>query len=408
MKPLRLFVILIAICLCSIGSTGQGSENVICSIVAFQQNKPKGINEITSTVTEATGKSWDALAMRMNGKEDLNSIYFFDRLHGWVGGRQALYKTENGGKTWESASIKIPEDSIVEDIFFTGALAGWIALRRAPISGDHRLDHFWLMQTKDGGLTWGLNYEGATQIQRVSFSSQQEGWFTTADYITSSHSIIRIFHTFDGGLHWVDVSSNFNEVRRADYRYLNDITVGIVPVGKRGATVLMSSGDIFKADDGEQNWRRLEVPFEFNPEGGFSRLGSANSDQLSVVGGRYPSHGKIGVKDRNNIWTVYNLNAFISDATFVTNKQVLACGLIPRSNLKYLKGTPYPPKRFGELEPGGVVLSSSDGGSNWNVIYRNDEKRERFSLITKLFAVDARHIWVIGNRGLVIRLEATQ
>gem|GEM_PF-4754683 len=91
--------------------------------------------------TQDGGDTWSRYNTGLSN--DLRSVYFTDRLNGWVlaSGSGAFYRTQNGGETWEAKTI--PEASYMLDVYFIDPDQGWV------VGGEGEI---WY--TEDGGDTW--------------------------------------------------------------------------------------------------------------------------------------------------------------------------------------------------------------------------------------------------------------
>lgn len=87
--------------------------------------------------SEDQGDTWD-IADR---PEYNRSMHFIDRLTGWVGGNDKIYKTINGGLNWVPTTL--PGISFIDDIDFIDENRGWAVGNK-------------VYGTEDGGETWYL------------------------------------------------------------------------------------------------------------------------------------------------------------------------------------------------------------------------------------------------------------
>jgi photosystem II stability/assembly factor-like uncharacterized protein len=337
----------------------------------------------------------------VSGGEDLSRIYFFDESHGWVGGRSALYRTDDGGKSWGKVDINIQQPVDVVAIFFINLSKGWIALQKREADILKQQDNqFWLLQTSDGGQTWELQHEekGAT-ITNVSFMNEQEGWLTCERFVGLGpfRFVHLVFHTIDGGKHWVDVSQNLNYIAQNDQGIVNDVISDIKPDGPLSVTVLTGSGKIFKTEDGGQKWQQIGAVEDSWGWPWYERFGYKESGLLWVAGSVNSSRGMWGMilVAQKGIWTKYKLNEFyFADALFTSDHQVLACG----SSLSD-EGS-----GADSDQSHGIILYSSDSGYNWSIIYRNPQVKS----VEALAAIDSDHVLAVGDGGIVVRLETTE
>jgi photosystem II stability/assembly factor-like uncharacterized protein len=359
---------------------------------------PHNIIEIESGFTKEKTSTWSVGVTRMSGGENLESIYFLDKMHGWIVGDRALYKTTNGGQTWEPIKIDVPQDAKLVNLFFVTPSTGWVVLQKQATDALHYQEYqFWLARTTDGGQTWQLQHEDKDSgVTRIFFVNEQEGWLTGVRYIGLSplRFVHLILHTVDQGQHWTDVSGDLNRLASNERGMVNDFIADIKSEGPLNATVLTSEGKIFKADDGGQHWQILGSVHDDWGWPGYNRLGIKEDRHFWVAGGADSSRGMWGMLlvDQDKSWRKYKLrNVYFRDALFLSENQVLACGYIPSDENR---ATP------NELTHG-VILSSSDGGRNWSIIYRNAQIKS----VKAFAAVDSNHIWAVGEGGLLLRLQ---
>ena len=354
--------------------------------------RPRNIMYVDAKVYESTNSLWQTSVTWMPGKKDLDTLYFINPKQGWIGGVDALYATDDGGKTWQRSPLFIPNGARVEEIFFTGPLTGWVALEYDGRIWEREQDHFWLMQTIDGGRTWRVNREGQSEICKILFIDERQGWITIAhrgdNYWSTIQMTIQVYRTTDQGKNWTEITSNINQIRS----HGNDIVSGMIPESPSGLTMITTKGEIIRTADAGKSWKRDDISFgEYPHESPFRRLGIKDNGRLWTVRG-----GGLFVQKDNEIWTSYSLGVKAFDALFTSDKQAFACGIV--------RGFPRPAKP-GDLELVGMVMASSDGGLNWSIIYQSPEK---LMPITRLYAVDAKHLFAVGEGGLVVRLEYVQ
>jgi photosystem II stability/assembly factor-like uncharacterized protein len=141
----------------------------------------------------------------------LNTVFFFDQLHGWIGGEGGLVLfTENGGETWERTTLPrlpLPDEEAsdieytaeeleafgivtpppsVYGLFFTSALQGW------AVGQDGAL-----MLTQDGGRQWEIQASAIRESLYDVGVTGERGW-AVGDKGT-------ILQSSDGGKQWKTV-----------------------------------------------------------------------------------------------------------------------------------------------------------------------------------------------------------
>jgi len=350
-----------------------------------EQPQTRGFVTVRGTIVSATPSPWKAEITRVRGREELSAVFFSDPVHGWIGAKGAMYETEDGGKNWHKATLAIAESVRVWDIFFADRLLGWVVLQSDRGFGP---SSSWLMHTKDGGLTWGVQWESTDAgLTRVSITNAKNGWLTGSKW----PSIPLVFHTVDRGEHWTDVSASLlREVGEKAGGSVRDV----IPEGSLAATVLTPNGVVFTTTDAGRNWREIaRLPGE-PPQTCVCHFGIKQDHSLWLAGGANSIEGTWGtlaVMRSDNSWVKYEVDAYLSDFLSSSNGRFFASGLLLTDKSDRGKSD-------------GVILYSSDEGRNWSIIYRSTD----VSHIGKLFALDSRHLWAVGKNGLVVRLESTE
>lgn len=109
--------------------------------------------------TDDGGQTWRILVRSAseNGYLTGNAIYFVDRMHGWLAGRDGvLMRSADGGLTWTPVDLPLREGEhpTLWDLTFSGPLHGWAAGERGS-----------LFHTEDGGETWTLQENGIPVVR---------------------------------------------------------------------------------------------------------------------------------------------------------------------------------------------------------------------------------------------------
>lgn len=148
------------------------------------------------------GKSWRMLSRQSYG------TYFVDAKVGWnVQGGLAMsswiVRTDDGGDTWKDQK-QLADDSTAR-FFFINPMTGWAAGERwgQQRGGGGVILGFFILHTGDGGKTWDTQFEEPAgeyndifdRLNDIYFIDPKVGW------VVGSKG--RIYHTQDGGKHWV-------------------------------------------------------------------------------------------------------------------------------------------------------------------------------------------------------------
>ena len=164
------------------------------------------------------------------------SIFFSDKMHGWIGGGVTIhdtgyiFRTINGGQTWERTNI---DSSVICAISFPDTLNGWACSLVRNI-----------YKTTDGGKTWVLNNGEDYDLRDLFFTSKDSGWAVGG--IASTQTIIR---TTDGGKIWDINEKNGSDLRKVWFSdSQNGWAAGGVPL------------DIIHTTDAGKSWLSQSQP----------------------------------------------------------------------------------------------------------------------------------------------------
>lgn len=167
----------------------------------------------------------------------LNTVFFFDQLHGWIGGEAGLILlTENGGETWERTTLPRlpPAEEEASDIEYTAEELEAFGIIAPPPS-----------------------------VYGLFFTSPLQGWAVGQDGA--------VMRTQDGGRQW--------ELQPTDIREsLYDVGI----VGDKG-WVVGDKGTVLQSSDGGKQWKTVELGLEFRFFW-FRRLSVIPGDHAFLVG----------------------------------------------------------------------------------------------------------------------------
>lgn len=354
--------------------------------------------EVESTLSRSKQSIWQVSTMNLPDSGDLESIYFIDDKNGWVNSNKHLYRTLDGGGKWEELTVKRPDDSDISLVHFVNQSSGWIVLqKRAENILDYELNHFWLYHTSDGGATWSALYESnESVIFRMSFTGDRYGWMIGTKYtgIRPLKYEILTLYTTDKGKTWNDVSEKINSLAQSVINYQNIAAVNIVSEDEETATTVMGRGELFKTHDAGQSWSYVGNIGNEWPQTGIKRLTKRDSG-YNLIGGTVSFEGVWGVviERQENLLKKYRLRgAYFSDGLFISQQELLASG---SSHTDYEKRK----KHF--VPRNGTIFYSNDNGKSWDIAYQTS----KVNTLNKLFAVDANHVWAVGDNGLIIYLK---
>jgi photosystem II stability/assembly factor-like uncharacterized protein len=252
-----------------------------------------------------------------------------------------------------------------------------------------------MLRTTDGGATWGVQYsDTAAQLTRVVFANEREGWAAGGRLVKgeTQHFEPLLMHTTDQGSYWADVSSDIGAHSAGGF--LNDIYAG----GPSQALLADSNDKFLSTDTGGQSWKEVWKLTKLEPQVSIRKLGvraGGRTWALGGTGGREGTWTVLALQRDDDSWTVYkSLKVFLTDAAFLSDMEVIACGFIKTDATPLFDG--------GGAD--GVILHSPDAGRNWSVVYRNSQVKA----VSALSVVNENNIWAVGNDGLVLRLKARQ
>jgi len=154
------------------------------------------------------------------------SLYFVDRLNGWIFAR-GIWRTSDGGATWEEQA-KGMSFPVMFDVHFVNSRGGWSVGYYGTI-----------LRTCDGGRTWEkVNIGDKYHLKSVQFASETVGWTVGT----------AIFHSSDAGKTW-SIQKRFDSTTFAwDLHFVNE----------QAGWVVGTEGLILHTSDGGRTWIRQE------------------------------------------------------------------------------------------------------------------------------------------------------
>ncbi len=161
--------------------------------VSSQRGWVVGLSEILAT--SDGGRHW---TIQLKGDLRLASVDFVDRSHGWAVGAQSLLVTTDGGSNWAALPEPCPA---IRQVHFVSpevgfAVAGGIGSFGAA-SPLAPLRRGVLLATGDGGRTW-RRISAPADAQSVCFGTPRRGWLGAEG---------ALFRTVDGGRSWQPTSA---------------------------------------------------------------------------------------------------------------------------------------------------------------------------------------------------------
>ena len=204
--------------------------------------------------TDDGGRNWQIQSIPFT--EDLQTVFFVDREHGWVAsamsgpgtcqerlgekpGHLTLFRTSSGGDEWEGPiCIEVPVS--MADHPRAGLDLHFVDQETGGLVGPGGV----IARTTDGGLTWQLQASGVgMDLTDVYFLDGQTGW------VTGDKGVL--LETADGGLHW------------AQQRLGKERLTGVRFAGRNMGWVTSDAypAPVFQTSDGGRTWNTITTGY---------------------------------------------------------------------------------------------------------------------------------------------------
>ncbi|MFO1426328.1 MAG: YCF48-related protein [Steroidobacteraceae bacterium] len=250
-----------------------------------------------------------------------------------VGERGHVLLSDDDGRSWRQ-SLKVPSRTMLTAVAFADAQHGW------AVGHDEVI-----LATSDGGESWTRSHYAPETQQPLL-----DVWFADAQHGIAVGAYGSYFVTADGGASWE--SRKFAStplVKPAKPPDPDDIPPDyhlnrIAPAGAH-LFIAAESGQIYRSDDGGQNWKSLPSPYN----GSFFGLLPLGGDSLLVFGLRG--------------------NLFRSDDAGANWRRIESGTTAMLTDAVALGGT-----RYALVGLSGTVLVSADGGASWKLEQQADRK----------------------------------
>jgi photosystem II stability/assembly factor-like uncharacterized protein len=301
---------------------------------------------------------------------DYNAIAFVTPNEGWVVGISALEMespgyighTLDGGKKWEKVEIKV--DKQLSNLCFADAKNGWAVGEGGMIVGTNDGGKSWRMQTsKVDNWLYGVHFINANVGYAVGMSE------TVVQTTTGG----KTWKVIRGGKVGAGVGDEdtvvFNSV------HFLDESTGWVAGVKLSPSTGSQSGIIQKTTDEGKTWTDQPTHVE---------------DILKAIAFVDASHGW-AVGENGVILHTANGGETWNIQTSHTEENLLSVRFVDR-NVGWAVG--------GALGVN-VIMHTADGGQTWENQRLTDTTVDKLP-VNHLFILDANHIWVTGNNGVVL------
>jgi hypothetical protein len=324
-----------------------------------------GLGEIIATTDG--GRHWNT---QLKGDLGLASVDFVDGSHGWAVGSRHLLVTTDGGSHWAALPEPCPE---IRQVHFVSpqvgfAIAGGIDLfgTASPLAPLRRGV---LLTTSDGGRTWHRATAPA-DAQSVCFGSPKKGWLGADG---------GLFRTADGGRTWQPTSAR---VRSRNLNYPALMTVQCAGADSAWAQAIGPGGEMSQephvgfhagprgtaAIFAEQYFQNPGSAPHANSSGSYAGPFSAISPAVAafidwcVACGAGTAPWELAVRGGATLRREGNVKGLniATGASFVSQRQ----GWILGAQIRYGPS--------GASRMTWRVVSTSDGGRSWRVVYTEE------------------------------------
>jgi photosystem II stability/assembly factor-like uncharacterized protein len=353
---------------------------------------------VNATETQIKGKSGPPVQFRL--------AQFVNETHGWAMTGHSLYRTTDGGNNWERMSLEPEKDARFMAFSFVDDLRGWLALLKQDSAKSYGLGNSSvIMVTDDGGGSWKIqaSFEDEIALRDIRFLNENEGLAVGYRALDSRPDRCELFvlGTSNGGKDWEDISGSANAALKSQRGVPSDR--GNFIQWTTSSVLLLTEGErVLKTMDRGKTWETV-VKLKYEPPDGFItgigyyKLVLDPVGRIRVLGGAAGDEGYWGelVTNDDDRWTSYEvIRTPIRDAIFLSDKDVIACGLNVRTVIEK-------PRRFDDA---GIILRSFDGGKSWQSIYRS-KTFETFFYLTK---VKDNLFYAVSDTGTFLRFTLPQ
>ncbi len=350
----------------------------------------------TEKTLNPTAEGWELLYTHQNNW--LKDVHFVNAQVGyavgesnkplWYGAnsryRGSILRTTDGGRTWEEMYTLPPkalELRAMRAIHMISEYEGWAV-------GDLGR----ILHTVDGFQTWDLQRSGHDKPQFDVFISPdgRYGWIGTSP--NAGH----LLRTTDGGRTWIAGMGNpapwGASTESMDWINVNGRWYGY-------AVASVSGGGLFvRSFNGGVTWQRSRP--DLAPGIHVHQVDFVDANHGWVAA----NHGRIYyTTDGGTTWNYAQVeaNIHVMDVQFLDTQHGYAIGA----------QCPYPPNYWFQCttSPDGtgkrinakvIFLTTSDGGRTWEV-----QQLPGDSVPVGLYVLDPNHIWIVGERGMVLHYE---
>ena len=370
------------------------------------------LRPVPAVLNEETHPPVEATETQIKGKPgeqfEFRCAQFIDENHGWAMSRGTLHRTIDGGKTWDRLPQELEDDTFFSAFFFIDESHGWLTAVKQVSTERYGLgSSSVIMVTDDGGKSWKLqaSFPNEVEILAIRFFNFNEGLAVGAQVIDGKtvYDELLVLRTSNGGKEWNNTSEAAKTAIKDQYGMASDSGRHIEWTSSSSVVLMTRHGRVISTVDGGKTWKLVarfkdERPDRSISSTGYHKLALDPEGRISVVAGASGDEGYWGdfVITEDGRWTSYEiLRTPILDAVFLSDKEVLACGLNRRP------GDEKPNPRLKDV---GVILRSRDRGKSWETIYRS-KTYETFFFLTK---VKDNEFYAVSDTGTFLRFRLQQ
>jgi photosystem II stability/assembly factor-like uncharacterized protein len=340
----------------------------------------------------------------------LPSLYFIDPNTGWVKEGNNIHKTTDGGLSWLTETLHTPRNGAMH---FNNELNGCVVGKNGEI-----------LTTEDGGQSWIERSTMTTykydildcHLLSVHFYDESIGWATGWGYTPvpddeGGYYHGRLFSTSDGGSSWVEqlyiLSGGKSSAIIRDVQAINDQFAYAI-----GDDVIKTTNGGEMWDNITTGWAEYSALFFLNADTGFVGVG----DGINIANWSKIYKTTNGGMEWDTVLSV--LNTSIESLFFINNSVGWAVGRHHSQTSIYktidegdtwqeITVNDFSLKSicFGNEDVGlavgndGVIIRTTDGGYNWDVIYNLNGYEFR-----SVYFIDSSRGFVVGREGYIYLL----
>lgn len=233
------------------------------------------------------GQTWQRLGSSQQIPAAILGVSAVGRDAAWITGEgNAVYRTFDGGATWQDLSDPAHANCVWQNVYASGFSDAWLA----GADGEQGR----ILHTADGGASWTSHAESLiVEYPMISIAA----W--DSENVWAVGHGFTILRTTDGGSTWVNTTPEGQQGSPNDAN-------GITLLSPNSAWVALDYDNIWRTDDGGQNWTVQQLPSGVS--GYFLlRICALDGQKAWVTGGtNYGSPQKgiiLHTDDGGNSWT---------------------------------------------------------------------------------------------------------